>query len=71
MSTVPRLRSAIRVAADCAMADEPRDVDARARSFIARLSGAMQHLEETELDRILMAVLAQPATPPAAARSSA
>ena len=61
MTTAAQLRAAIFSAAENALTTEPADLDARARSFIARLSGSMQHLQERELDRAVWSILAAPA----------
>lgn len=53
MTTAAQLRAAILRCAANAIVDEPADIGARARMFVARLSGAFDVLGETELDRTL------------------
>jgi hypothetical protein len=65
MTTAAQLRDAIKRAAARSMEQEPCDVNSRARAFIARLSGLMVHMQETELDKILWGLLTHPAKPEA------
>ena len=51
--TVIALRKAILDSAAQATAAEPLDTDRRLLSFIAKLSGKMEHLGERELDAVL------------------
>jgi len=53
MTTVTQMRKALLSCASQASQAEPSDIDARARSFIARLAGSMVSLGETALERAL------------------
>lgn len=53
MTTLTKLRKAMLACAADATRTNPTDIDARARSFTARLSGSMASLGETELERAL------------------
>lgn len=51
-----QLREAIKIAADAAFKEEPTDVSARARSFIAGLTGWIER-DEPELAAVIWSVL--------------
>ena len=57
MATADALRDAILRCAVTATAYYPNDDEMRARSFIARLSGVMSSLKESEMDEVLSAVV--------------
>jgi hypothetical protein len=57
MTTVAQLRSAIIGAAERALEAEPTNQEARLRSFAARLSGSLQHLQETSADKAVWALV--------------
>ena len=56
MTTANQLRTAIKTCAKRVTENEP-NTDLRAKLFVARLSGSMEILGETELDQILWALL--------------
>jgi hypothetical protein len=57
MATAAQLRKAIIDCAHRAYASYPHDTDARLHSFIAKLSGSMEGLDEPDLDKALWALL--------------
>lgn len=64
MTTVANIREAIKTCAATASTEHPFDTDGRLNSFVARLSGMMERLGETELDAVLYS-LCETVLPPA------
>ena len=57
MTTIATLRDAVKRCSESAFKDHPYHTDARLHSFVARLSGSMEHLGERELDETFWGVL--------------
>lgn len=69
-TSVERLREAVLRCATEAQSEEKNDTDARLHCFVAKLSGCMETLGESEMDHALwdlMKLRAEPARPIAAA----
>ncbi|SFD83990.1 hypothetical protein [Massilia yuzhufengensis] len=67
MTTVAKMRSTILRCATEAAKEEPRSVEYRLHSFIAKLSGSMESMGESELDKALWNLFAAPQPQPSAA----
>jgi hypothetical protein len=63
MATASELRTVILLSADGAMADEPSNLELRARMFLARLCGSISSLRDDELEDAVRMVLGQIACP--------
>lgn len=71
MATVTAIRKAMLQAAQGAMQSYPENVEARLHSFIARLSGSMEGLGESDLDTALWKLFETPAAAGAPAKAGA
>ena len=66
MTTFAKMRSTILQCATEAVKEEPRNVEYRLHAFIAKLSGSMESMGESELDKALWSLFAnvEPAASP-------
>lgn len=71
MATAIAIRKAILECAERATQAEPGNVEARLHSFIARLSGKMEHMGERDLDATLWKLFETPTAPGAPAKAGA
>jgi hypothetical protein len=63
MATAKQIRDAIVRVAARAHAEHPTDIDARARCFVARLSGSMDCFGEATVDSALWGLLSNDPAP--------